>query len=151
MVDLKLRSPAFGDQGPIPDRFSRQGGNVSPPLAWSQAPGDAAELLLVCEDPDAPRGTFLHWLVTGIDPATSSLTEGQVPDNVRQWPNGFGNNGWSGPQPPAGDPPHHYILQLHALARPAQLPPQPSVEQVHNAIETAEPLARGTLTGTYTR
>jgi Raf kinase inhibitor-like YbhB/YbcL family protein len=151
MVDLQLHSPAFSDHDRIPDRFSRLDANVSPPLAWSQVPGEAVELLLVCEDPDAPGGTFLHWLVTGIDPATSSLAEGQVPDNGRQWTNGFGKTGWGGPKPPAGDPPHRYVLQLHALARPAQLPSEPSVEQVHDAIKAAQPLASGTLTGTYSR
>jgi len=119
MNDLQLHSPAFGDQDRIPDRFSRLDGNVSPPLEWSQVPGDAVELLLVCEDPDAPGGTFLHWLVTGIDPATTSLAEGQVPGSGRQWPNGFGKTGWGGPQPPAGDTHLHLATTRTGAARAA--------------------------------
>jgi Raf kinase inhibitor-like YbhB/YbcL family protein len=151
MSDLQLRSPAFSDQERIPDRFSRLGGNVSPPLTWPEVPREALELLLICEDPDAPHGTFLHWLVTGIDPATRSVDEGRVPVAGREWPNSFGESGWGGPQPPPGDEPHRYIFQLHALVRPAHMPPRPGIPQIHEVIKAAGPLASGTLTGTFSR
>jgi Raf kinase inhibitor-like YbhB/YbcL family protein len=151
MIDIQLKSPAFDDQDLIPERYTHLGGNISPPLAWSQAPREAAELLLLCEDPDAPSGTFLHWLVTGIDPATRSVAEGRALDIGQQWSNGFGEKGWGGPQPPAGDLPHHYHFQVHALARPLRLPPHPGIEQVHEAIEAAQPMVSGTLTGLYGR
>jgi hypothetical protein len=67
---MELRSSAFTNNTPIPTRFSRDGENVSPPLEWSGVPREAVELALICEDPDAPRGTFVHWLVGGIAPWT---------------------------------------------------------------------------------
>ena len=75
MTGLALRSTAFADHGEIPQRFSRADGNVSPPLEWSGVPDTAEELLLLCEDPDAPGGPFLHWLVTGIDPTVTAAPE----------------------------------------------------------------------------
>ncbi|WP_117209188.1 YbhB/YbcL family Raf kinase inhibitor-like protein [Allorhizocola rhizosphaerae] len=151
MTELQLTSPAFGDREWIPDRFSHLGGNISPPLAWSQVPRDAAELLLLCEDPDAPSGTFLHWLVSGIAPETQWVSEGAAPGNAQQWPNDFGETGWGGPQPPVGDAPHRYVFQLHALAEAVQLPPNPDAGQLHQAIKEAQPLASGTLIGVYGR
>jgi Raf kinase inhibitor-like YbhB/YbcL family protein len=149
-TDLHLSSPAFADQAWIPDQFSRQGGNVSPPLEWSPAPTGAAELMLWCEDPDAPSGPFLHWLVTGINPRVQSVGEGHAPDGAREWQNDFGQPGWGGPQPPAGHGTHHYVFHVCALDHKPELPTRPRVQDIHRAAAAHE-LGAGTLTALFSR
>lgn len=150
MTLIKLTSPAFADHAEIPRRYTGEGENISPPLTWTAAPEGTAELLLLCEDPDAPRGSFLHWLVTGIDPWTGGVEEGQTPHGGRSWPNGFGDTGWGGPMPPPGHGSHRYFFRLYALAQPVRLHDRPTVDAVHGAVRDME-LASGTLVGTYQR
>jgi Raf kinase inhibitor-like YbhB/YbcL family protein len=151
MAGVELRSSAFNDHDLMPGRLSKPGGNVSPPLRWSGIPDGTEELVLLCEDPDAPGGEpFLHWLVTGIDPNTTGVDEGQVPQGGQEWPNGFGTTGWGGPQPPKGDNPHRYFFRLYAVSRPLDVPPTPMAEQARRAAEQRE-LASGTLVGTFAR
>ena len=150
MAGIELRSTAFNDHTFIPGRYAHDGQNQSPALQWSGVPEDASELLLLCEDPDAPRGTFLHWLVTGIDPSAGGVGEGQTPAGGRDWPNGFGETGWGGPQPPPGDRPHRYFFRLYALSQPPQLPEQPTADDVHQAVDEAA-LASGAIVGLYQR
>jgi Raf kinase inhibitor-like YbhB/YbcL family protein len=150
MAGITLRSSAFGDHDPMPGRLSRSGGNISPPLEWSDVPDGADQLVLLCEDPDAGPEPFLHWLVTGIDPAAGGFGEGETPPGGRQWPNGFGTAGWGGPQPPVGDEPHRYIFRLYAVSQPPELPPRPRVNDVRRAVAGHE-LASGTLVGTFAR
>jgi hypothetical protein len=151
MGGITLQSPAFTDHDLMPERLSRPGGNVSPPLQWSQVPERTEELVLLCEDPDAGPEPFLHWLVTGIDPATpGGFGEGEMPAGGRQWRNGFGTTGWGGPQPPVGDEPHRYVFRLYALPEPPQLPTRPRARDVHRAVSGRE-LASGTLVGRFAR
>ena len=97
---FSLRSDAFEDREPIPERHSCEGEDVSPPLAWSDPPEGTVSMALVCDDPDAPSGTFVHWLAWGIDPASGSLTEGEHPP--AEGTGGFGERGYRGPCPPPG-------------------------------------------------
>jgi len=150
MAGIELKSAAFTDHAFIPDRFAKRGGNVSPPLTWAQVPDGSAELVLLCEDPDAPAGTFLHWLVTGIAPHSRGVAEGETPESGSARPNGFGERGWGGPQPPPGDGPHRYFFHLYALAAPPELPDDATPEDVHRATEQGT-LASGTLVGRYQR
>lgn len=150
MAGIMLRSTAFTDHDQLPGRFAYEGENVSPPLQWADVPDSARELVLLVEDPDAGREPFLHWLVTGIAPGAGGVAEGAVPDGGRQWPNGAGATGWSGPNPPRGDDPHRYFFHLYALDRPLELPAEPSAEDVHRAVGDRE-LASGTTVGTYRR
>jgi Raf kinase inhibitor-like YbhB/YbcL family protein len=150
MAGITLRSPAFSDHELMPERLSRRGGNISPPLQWSDVPDDASELVLLCEDPDAPGEPFLHWLVTGIDPATGGVGEGEAPASGREWPNDFGAVGWGGPQPPVGDDPHRYFFRLYAVSGPLRLPARPRVGDVPGAVSGQE-LASGTLVGRFAR
>lgn len=150
MAGIELRSSAFSDHDLIPRKYARDGQNVSPALRWSHVPAGTAELLLLCEDPDAPSGTFTHWLVTGIDPAAGGVDEGRTPPGGRPWSNGFGNRGWDGPQPPVGDDPHRYVFRLYALAEPPRLPAEPGAEDVHRAVDDTA-LASGTTVGVYQR
>lgn len=151
MTEIQLRSQAFNDHALIPERLSRQGGNTSPPLRWEGVPPEAEELVLLCEDPDAPGAEpFLHWLVTGIDPSDGEVAEGSVPSGGREWANGFGEPGWGGPQPPKGDDPHRYFFRLYAVSEPPDLPPDPTAGDVHRAVEKHE-VASGNLVGRFAR
>jgi len=150
MAGIQVRSSAFEYNELIPRRYRMDGENVSPDLTWSGVADGAAELLLLCEDPDAPRRTFLHWLVTGIDPACTGIESGGRPDSGRVWRNDFGEFGYSGPQPPVGDQAHRYYFRVFALAEPVRLPRHPSAAAVHLTIRGTE-LASGALVGRYQR
>jgi Raf kinase inhibitor-like YbhB/YbcL family protein len=108
-----------------------------------------AEVALVVDDPDAPRGTFVHWVVTGLDPADGRLAEGAVPPGARQLPNSAGKAAWTGPCPPGG-PAHHYRFTVYALQRPPEVAGDADPEQAVEAIEAAAS-ARGRLVGTFGR
>jgi Raf kinase inhibitor-like YbhB/YbcL family protein len=150
MSGIEVRSPAFGDHDAIPAEHGHDRDNVSPALQWSGVPDGTVELVLLCEDLDAPSGRFVHWLVTGIDPASTGAAEGQVPPGGQEWINGFGEKGWGGPQPPVGDKPHRYIFRLYALPSPVRLPAEPDAVDVHRAVDDAA-LADGTTVGLYQR
>jgi Raf kinase inhibitor-like YbhB/YbcL family protein len=115
-VAIELTSPAFSDGETIPARYSRDGLNEPPPLEWTGVPAGTAELAVVVLDPDAPRGTFVHWIVAGLDPALPGIGEGPTP--AVEGRNGWGEVGYGGPKPPPGDRPHRYIFTLYALAEP---------------------------------
>ncbi|MGK5531600.1 YbhB/YbcL family Raf kinase inhibitor-like protein [Streptomyces sp. URMC 129] len=150
MTGIRLRSTAFTDQAPIPDRYAKDGENVSPPLNWSRPPPGTEELVLLCEDPDAPSGTFLHWLVTGIDPETEGVADGAPPPGGTPHTNGFGDRGWDGPRPPVGDPAHRYFFRLYALPEHVELPERASAADVHRSLDRRS-LASGTLVGLHQR
>ena len=79
MAGIELRSPSFGDHQPIPARHAKDHDNLSPALEWSGVPEEAVELAVLCEDPDAPRGTFIHWVLAGLQPTAAGLAEGEHP------------------------------------------------------------------------
>jgi Raf kinase inhibitor-like YbhB/YbcL family protein len=147
---IRLQTRGFDHADLIPSRSSRDGENISPDLRWFGVPSGTCELLLLLEDPDDSRRTLLHWLVTGIDPACTSVEAGQTPMNGKVWCNDFGDVGYGGPHPPVGDPPHRYFFRVFALARPARLPRHPSAADVHRAIRGTV-LASGVLVGRYRR
>lgn len=154
-MPLILSSSAFADGDVIPQRYTRDGENVSPPLRWSGVPDGARSLVLVMEDPDAPRGTFGHWAVFNIDPDVDRLPEAEGakpgPDALRQGQNDFGNAYYDGPEPPRGHGVHHYHFRLAALDVPSlEVPAQIGVGEIweearKHALEEAE------LVGTYER
>ncbi|MFI9820396.1 YbhB/YbcL family Raf kinase inhibitor-like protein [Streptomyces sp. NPDC052013] len=150
MTGIDIGSDAFQDHTFIGRRYAYEAANVSPPLRWSGVPDDAAELVLLCEDPDAPSGTFVHWLVAGIDPRSDGVGEGQAPPGGTELVNGYGERGWGGPHPPPGDEAHHYVFRLYALSEPSALPDAPRADEVHEAVGKAR-LAEGTLVGLYRR
>jgi Raf kinase inhibitor-like YbhB/YbcL family protein len=147
---IELRSTAFNDHTLIPNRFSYEGGNVSPPLEWGGIPEGARELVLLCEDPDAPSGTFTHWVVTNISPSATAVAEGGLPDGGVLGRNGFGGRGWGGPRPPVGDDPHRYFFRLYAADAPLKLGEGATAEQVHDKLD-GHALAQGTLVGLFGR
>lgn len=111
-----LTSRAFTDGALIPEQYALEGGNTRIPVAWSGVPAGAVELVLVMEDPDAPGGTFVHWLVAGIDPARTGLEEGTeaTPEGVATGRSDSSLTQYWGPDPPEGES-HHYVLTLYAL------------------------------------
>ena len=147
---IQLRSPAFSDHTMIPVRYSRMSDNISPPLEWSEVPEATAELAVVCEDPDAPSGTFLHWLVTGIPANSRNLPESVTPPGATTWVNDFGEPAYGGPQPPVGDGAHRYFFRLYALPSPLGLSSDAPGDHVRQRLQD-EALVTGTLVGLFAR
>lgn len=150
-----LTSSAFTDGETIPAKYTADGEDISPPLQWSQPPEGTTELALTCDDPDAPGGTFNHWVAYGISSQTRGLPEG-VPKTsqvdkpaLKQGTNSFGKPGYGGPAPPPGKP-HRYIFTLYALKAHLTLKPGASRSELLGAME-GKLLAKTTLTGTYGR
>lgn len=144
-----LTSNAFGEGDAIPQEFSCDGTNVSPPLSWTDVPSGAGALVLVVDDPDA-RG-FVHWIVLDLNDTDGDLPKGVAPtaDSPQQGRNDFGNVGWGGPCPPSGS--HRYDFTLTAIAAPLGLTGHPSGEDVGAALTRADVLGQATLSGTYRR
>ena len=111
---MELTSPAFSEGDTLDVRFTCDGEDLSPPLAWSDVPEGTSELRLSVTDPDAPSGTFTHWLVTGIDPAAAGVGQGAVPPGGTEQPNSFGDAAYGGPCPPKGAP-HRYVFTIESL------------------------------------
>jgi Raf kinase inhibitor-like YbhB/YbcL family protein len=112
---FEVESSAFSEGDTVPRQFTCDGENVSPPLRWSGTPEDATELRISLRDPDAPGGTFTHWLITRIDPSSSDIGQGTVPAGGTEEVNSFGERGYGGPCPPPGDDPHRYVFTVEAL------------------------------------
>jgi Raf kinase inhibitor-like YbhB/YbcL family protein len=146
---LELRSPAFADHTLMPNRFSYDRDNASPPLEWRGVPEGTTELALLCEDPDAPNGTFVHWMVTQISPTASGVRENTQPSGTPAR-NGFGERGWSGPQPPVGDDPHRYFFRLYAFDHHPSVGPNVPPQDLHTRL-SSEATATGTLVGLFAR
>lgn len=150
MAGVQVRSPAFGDHQRIPREYGHERGDVSPPLRWSQIPDGAAELALVCEDPDAPGGTFVHWALAAIAASSPGVEAGEAPQGAVAGVNDFGAEGYGGPHPPPGDRPHRYVFRLYALREPLALAPGFNAHDIHTAIE-GKVLGSGELVGIYAR
>ncbi|MGF6881301.1 Raf kinase inhibitor-like YbhB/YbcL family protein [Nocardia sp. GAS34] len=147
---IELSSSAFADRALIPEHFALDGGNASPPLTWERVPAGTAELELVCEDPDAPRGTFVHWVVSGIPPTTTGIGENGLPVGATAGRNDFGRSGWAGPRPPKGDRAHRYVFTLFAADQPLGLKAGATARDLLAALRGHE-LASGTLVGRFAR
>ena len=116
MAGIDLRSPSFGDHQPIPARHTKNHDNLSPALEWSGVPEEAVELAVLCQDRDAPSGSFTHWVLAGLQPAATGLAEGEHPAAAVEGRNDFGEEGYGGPLPPVGDAPHRYVFEVYASA-----------------------------------
>jgi Raf kinase inhibitor-like YbhB/YbcL family protein len=149
MTDFALRSPAFEDGAPIPRRHTCEGQDVSPALEWTAPPAEAHSLALVVEDPDAPGGTFTHWLAWGIEPRARGLVEGQRPPLEGR--NDFRQRGWRGPCPPRGHGRHRYVFRLVALdVALEELARGATARDVDEAV-SGHILAAAELLGTFER
>lgn len=148
---FQLTSPAFREGSMIPDKYSKKGGNISPPLAWQEAPEGTKTFALIVDDPDAPSGAFVHWLLYGIPADTAELPEGilstdALADGSRQGRNGFGDIGYGGPQPPSGT--HRYFFHLYALDYIPALPEGANRDELDAALQD-HIVAEARLMGRY--
>ena len=155
-MTISVMSSVFEADKPIPKEYTGDGKDLSPPLAWSNLPKDTKEIALICDDPDAPRGTWVHWVLYKIPAETTGLPEGLPPEKTLKTPlgtvqgvNSFGKLGYGGPVPPKGSP-HHYHFKLYALDRPVTLPPGVDKKALLAEIRD-HVLAQGELVGTYQR
>jgi Raf kinase inhibitor-like YbhB/YbcL family protein len=159
-MTIQLESPAFEEGGTIPRKYTCDGEDISPPLAWSAVPEAARSLVLICDDPDAPMGTWTHWVVFDLPAEATGLPEGVAPDETirvasggaghvaRQGRNDFRKTGYGGPCPPSGT--HRYFFRLYALDNTLGLEPGASRKQVLRAMD-GHVLAQGQLMGRYAR
>jgi Raf kinase inhibitor-like YbhB/YbcL family protein len=152
-LSIRLTSPAFADGAAIPKVYTCDGKDVAPPLGWTNVPASAKSLALLCDDPDAPLGTWTHWLVPYLSPEVKELPESPTAEQLtlakaRQGKNDFGKAGYGGPCPPMGT--HHYVFRLFALD--TELPADAGVSRkaLLQAIQ-GHVLAEGKLIGTYGR
>ncbi len=110
---MKISTPAFEEGGSIPKQFSRDGGDKSPALQIEDVPEQAKSLVLIMDDPDAPKGTFTHWILFNVSPRTKEIHQDSPPVMATQGRNDFGDIGYGGPQPPSGE--HRYFFKVFAL------------------------------------
>jgi Raf kinase inhibitor-like YbhB/YbcL family protein len=149
---FKLFSAAFPDGARIPALHSRDGADVSPSLEWNGEPAATLSFALVVEDPDAPGGTWTHWLLFDIPPTVHTLAQGRKPGTLGvSGRNDSGGLGYGGPCPPKGHGPHRYFFKLHALDVPTlSLPESSSPSAVHRALQ-GHVLAEARHMGLYER
>ncbi|NTV83650.1 MAG: YbhB/YbcL family Raf kinase inhibitor-like protein, partial [Bacteroidales bacterium] len=131
---MQVTSIAFQNGNPIPVKYTCDGEDISPPLSWTGVPETAQSLVLIVDDPDAPAGVWVHWVIYDIAPDLDNLPEGLSTDaNVTrvgvQGQNDFQNTGYSGPCPP-GSKPHRYYFKLYALDQMLHLPPEATKAEV---------------------
>jgi Raf kinase inhibitor-like YbhB/YbcL family protein len=110
---MRISSPAFEEDGMIPDEYSKEGGNKQPPLVFEDVPATARSLALIVDDPDAPQGTFTHWLVFNMQPTVRELCGNSSAVPMEQGRNDYGQTSYGGPKPPSGE--HRYFFKLYAL------------------------------------
>jgi Raf kinase inhibitor-like YbhB/YbcL family protein len=130
---MKITSPAFSEGGMIPKQYSRDGGDKSPPLHIEDVPDKAKSLVLIMDDPDAPTGTFNHWLLFNVSPSTKEIHEDGPPVMATQGRNDYGDIGYGGPKPPSGE--HRYFFRLYALNTVLPLSRGVKREDVTKAIQ----------------
>ncbi len=149
IVALGLSSPSFDAGRPIPRRFTCEGANVAPELSWEGSPPGTRSFALVVEDPDAPGGTFIHWVVYDLPADARALREGTLPAGARQGRNDFGKTRYGGPCPPPG-PAHRYHFRLYALDRTLDVAAGATADELRRAM-SGHVLAEGQLIGTFGR
>lgn len=151
---MMLRSPAFENGQPIPKKYTGDDQDLSPELIWGSTPQGTRSFALICQDPDAPVGTFIHWVIYNIPDTIQRLPEGfprdeKLPDGICQGRNDFGAIGYRGPLPPPGKP-HRYFFILYALDTILSTPPGATASDIQKVI-TGHTLATAELIGTYRR
>jgi Raf kinase inhibitor-like YbhB/YbcL family protein len=151
---MQFASSAFQNGGEIPRKHTCDAEDVSPALKWEKAPTGAGAFALIADDPDAPAGTWVHWVIYDIPPEVKELTEGTaktetLPNGAKQGLNDLRRVGYGGPCPPPGLP-HRYFFKLYALDAPTNLKPRATKQQLLDAIK-GHVLAEAELMGRYKR
>lgn len=152
-MEIKITSTAFEEGGLIPEKYTCDGMDVSPPLAWGSAPEGTKTFALICDDPDAPMGTWVHWVLFNLPASVNELSENIPPERelengAKQGTNDFMKIGYGGPCPPGGT--HRYYFKLYALDTELNLEAGAKKPQLLNAIE-GHILVEGRLMGRYSR
>jgi Raf kinase inhibitor-like YbhB/YbcL family protein len=152
-MSIKVTSAAFNDGEMIPGKYTCDGANVSPPFSWSNIPEKAKSLALICDDPDAPGKTWVHWVVYDLPATTNTLSENLPKDEKlsgggKQGTTDFKMIGYGGPCPPSGT--HRYYFKLYALDAETALSPGATKDQLLKAME-GHIIAQGQLMGRYKR
>jgi len=152
-MNLTVTSPAFTNEGMIPSKYTCDGRDVSPPLSWSGGPDGTKSYALIADDPDAPAGTWVHWVIYDIPQDTTSLPEAvpagkTLKNGAVQGTNDFRRYGYGGPCPPGGT--HRYYFKVYALDILIGKGPGLTKKQLLNAME-GHILAQGELMGKYSR
>lgn len=150
---MKMQSSSFKHGEMIPTKFTCDGVNISPQLSWSDAPGGVKTFSIVCDDPDAPSGTWVHWVIFNIPAHINELSEAiptieQLPTGGVHGINDFGNPGYGGPCPPGGT--HRYYFKIYALSEELNEKPGMTKAQLLKAME-GKIMAEGQLMGKYQR
>lgn len=145
---MKISTPSFDYGEKIPDTYTCDGEGINPPLLFLEVPEQAQSLVLIVDDPDAPRGTFTHWVVFNIDPKVEEVPEGLVPKGGVLGKNSAGESSWIGPCPPTGE--HRYFFKLYALDTELDLSIGATKEEVEKAMQ-GHVLDTAELIGLYSR
>ena len=151
-----ITSPAFSHNGQVPKKYTCDGEDINPPLVLGGVPESAKSLVLIVDDPDAPRGTlrlgsgqaWVHWTVWNINPQTTAIAENGVPTDAVEGTTDFGRTGWGGPCPPSGT--HRYFFKIYALKTSLDLPSTARKTDLEKAME-GHILDQAELIGLYKR
>lgn len=152
-MEIKIASTAFDEGGLIPPKYTCDGADISPPLHWEDVPEGTKSIALICDDPDAPMGTWVHWVLFNLPAETRELAENIPPDRTlpngaRQGTSDFGRIGYGGPCPPSGT--HRYFFKIYALDTQIDLAAGAKKAQLLKAVE-GHILDQGQLIGKYKR
>jgi Raf kinase inhibitor-like YbhB/YbcL family protein len=152
-MEFVIESPAFESEGMISSRYTCDDEDVSPKLSWTGPPAGSRSFALICDDPDAPMGTWVHWVVYNIPADINALPEALPPqerfaDGMLQGKNDFGRSGYDGPCPPGGT--HRYYFKLYALDSLLDMEPGADKETLLKAME-GHVLGKAVLMGRYSR
>jgi Raf kinase inhibitor-like YbhB/YbcL family protein len=145
-TSISITSPAFESGGDIPAKSTCNGANGNPPLHISGVPKETKSLVLIVDDPDAPRGLFTHWITWNIDPKTTEVAENSAPASAIQGMNDFGKRNYGGPCPPSGT--HRYFFKIFALDTKLELKPNARRAELDTAMH-GHVLAQGELMARY--
>ncbi len=148
MEKLTISSPAFGHEGNIPAKYTCDGMDVNPALTIFNVPGGAKSLALIVDDPDAPAGTWVHWVVWNITPNTTEIREDSVPKGAIQGINDFRKHSYGGPCPPSGT--HRYFFKLFALDALLNIRPDSRKHELEEAMK-GHILSQAEIIGLYKR
>jgi Raf kinase inhibitor-like YbhB/YbcL family protein len=152
-MSIAIESPAFAQNQAIPSKYTCNGPDVSPPLAWKNIPDKTQSIVLICDDPDAPGGTWVHWVCYDIPASVTTLPEGilkidSLPGGGKQGITDFGGIGYGGPCPPSGT--HRYFFKVYALDRMLGVPAGKSKKDIERAMK-GHVVAQGQLIGMYSK
>ena len=149
MGALQITSPAFQNNGTIPRQYTCDGKDINPPLMIANCPqGRTKSIALICDDPDAPMGLWVHWVIWNIDPGVKEIKENNMPQGAVQGINDFGKHSYGGPCPPSGT--HRYFFKVYALDTMLAISPNSIKAELEKAMK-GHILAEGQLVGLYRR